>query len=260
MDQGKLVERGTHRELLNKKGIYFGLWQEFTLVLAQDALVGEIESKSIDISSTDIDVSPEALAQKVRELEGKLHAGQKESDRLRAINHRWAQLAGTDQLTGLPNKLSFLEAVVPQEMKQAHHDQHDIGFMLVSGDNLGPINERFGRDAGDVIIHNLARILQSVLKGEEQLGHLDGANFAVSLHPASLGRTRSRAEEIRGFVAGQSFAFGQTMLKITASIGITVVACSQLGDTRQATEEAFALLNGALYKAKRMGGNAVASS
>ena len=259
MDQGQLVEQGTHRELLNKKGIYHSMWQDFTLELTQDAVVGEISNETSAVQGIDLNLSPEALAQKVRELESQLHISHKESDRLREINHRWAQLAGTDRLTGLPNKLSFLQAIVPQEIQQAQRNNHPIGFILISGDNLGPINEQHGRDAGDSIIKTLAKALQSELKGEEQLGHLDGTNFAVSLYPATLENTKKRAEELCAFVANQSFQLDQAQLHITASIGITALNSETVIDTRQATEDIFKTLNQALYQAKRAGGNRVES-
>jgi len=259
MDQGKLVEQGTHRELLNKKGIYYSMWQDFTLELTQDALVGEIANDTNNVQSIDLNLSPEALVQKVRELESQLHLSNKESDRLREINYRWAQLAGTDRLTGLPNKLSFLQAIVPQEMQQAQHGNHSMGFILISGDNLGPINEQYGRDAGDRVVKTLAKALQSELKGEEQLGHLDGSNFAVSLYPATLEDTKKRAEELCASVANQSFQLDQTQLNITASIGITALNSETITDTRQTTEDTFNTLNQALFKAKRAGGNRVES-
>ncbi len=172
------------------------------------------------------------------------------------VGHSWPVQT---RLTGLPNKLSFLQAIVPQEMQQAQHGNHPMGFMLISGDNLGPINEQYGRDAGDRIIKTLAKALQSELKGEEQLGHLDGSNFAVSLYPATLEDTKKRAEELCAYVASQSFQLDQTQLHITASIGIMALNSETINDTRQATENTFNTLNQALFKAKRAGGNRVES-
>ena len=257
MDQGQLIEQGTHRELLNKKGLYYNMWQDFTLELTQDVVVGEVTSQSSDVQNLDLDLTPDALAEKVRELQTQLNTSTTELDRLREINYRWAQLAGTDRLTGLPNKLSFLQAIVLQEIQQAQHNNDHIGFMLISGDNLGPINEQYGRDAGDKVIENLAKALQSKLKGEEQLGHLDGTNFAVSLHPATLEDTKKRAEELRTFIANQPFHIAQTQVNITVSIGITALNSTIIEDPRQATEDTFIALNKALYNAKRNGGDRV---
>ena len=93
---------------------------------------------------------------------------------------------GTDRLTGLPNRLAYLEALVPMEMQQAQRNGEPIGFMLLSADDMGVINEAHGRNAGDAILRDLAGYLQSIAKGEELLGHLDGTNFALLLYPADI--------------------------------------------------------------------------
>ncbi|MDP6042255.1 MAG: diguanylate cyclase, partial [Candidatus Latescibacteria bacterium] len=233
------------------------MWQDFTLELTQDAVVGEVESEESEIAEVDIDASPEQLAQRVRDLEQDLHQSHQESERLRTINQRWAQLAGTDRLTELPNKLSFLQALVPQEIQQAQHDQHPVGFMLISGDNLGPINEQYGRDAGDSVIVELSHVLQSVLKGEELLGHLDGTNFAVSMYPATLEGIGERAEEIRALVADHSFSISNEQVSVTVSVGIMSIDSAGVEDARAVAEESFGQLNGALFEAKRAGGDRV---
>jgi diguanylate cyclase (GGDEF)-like protein len=257
MDQGELVEQGTHRELLNKKGVYYDMWQDFTLELTQDAVLGNVESNVADVAEIDVNVSPEELARRVRELEMTVRTQQQETDRLRAVNVRWAQLAGTDRLTGLPNKLSFVQALLPQEIQQAQHHGHSMGFMLISADNMGIINEQYGRDAGDQLIKDLAVFLQSMLKGEEQLGHLDGTNFAVSLYPAGLAETQVRAETIRVGVAEHPFSVDGHRVHVTASVGITALESAAVEDTKQAIETIFDHLNSALYTAKRAGGNRV---
>lgn len=257
LDQGELVEQGSHRELLNIKGFYYNMWQDFTLEMTQDAVLGNLTKETEAMIDVDVDVSPEALAQRVRELETAMHAQQQEADRLRAVNLRWAQLAGTDRLTGLPNKLSFVEALVPQEIQQAQHRKASMGFMLISGDNLGPINERYGRDAGDRAIKELATVLSSILKGEELLGHLDGTNFAVSWYPADLDITRARAEAIRLAVAEHVFAVGEDRIHLTVSIGAMAMDMADVADPKRTAEDVFGKLNKALYAAKRAGGNRV---
>ncbi|MCC7262138.1 MAG: ATP-binding cassette domain-containing protein, partial [Candidatus Latescibacteria bacterium] len=46
MDQGRLAEQGTHKELLNLKGLYYQMWQDYALELTGDALVGWVEGKT----------------------------------------------------------------------------------------------------------------------------------------------------------------------------------------------------------------------
>ncbi|MEW6754452.1 MAG: ATP-binding cassette domain-containing protein [Candidatus Latescibacterota bacterium] len=253
--QGRVVEQGTHKELLNLKGTYHRMWQEFALTLTQDALVGDLGEEAA-VAGPEV-AEPTQAAQRYRELQEEVRRQAQEIQRLQLINQRWAHLAGTDRLTGLPNKLAFIQAVMPHEIQHAQRRGEPIGFLLISGDTLGTINENYGRNAGDRVLQELARFLQAILKGEEQLGHLDGTNFAVALHPASLEQARQRAETLRSQVAERVFSCDAAQLHITVSAGATSIDSTAITDPRQAVEETLRHLGLALYEAKRAGGNRV---
>ncbi len=255
LDEGKLIEQGTHRELLNLKGSYSQIWQEFTLELTQHAVVGDIHAETEDAAQPEIDEDP--LNQHIRDLEARVRSEQQEVQRLQAINQRWTQLAGTDALTGLPNKLAVLQALIPQEIQQAQRRAEPVGFILLSGDNFGPINETYGRNAGDQVLRGLSDYLQANIKGEELLGHIDGTHFAVIFHPATLDETRHHAEGLRRQVEEHEFACADTTVRITVSVGIASLHSLAADNPKAIAAEIFQELNGALYKAKRMGGNRV---
>lgn len=270
LDQGRLMERGTHKELLNLKGIYYDMWQEFALEMTGNALIGEQAPTAVEdapyISKTDtefsdldqiMDVDTDELTELIQQFEAEDTGADLEVQRLRETNQRWAQLVGTDRLTGLPNKLSFLEALVPMEIQQAQHNGEPIGFLLLSADNLGLVNEEHGRNAGDQIIHDLATFLQSVTKGEELLGHIDGTNFALILYPATAEDARARAEELQRQVAEHTFDYENTKINLTLSAGADSIESTSIADSRTVAEDIFTQLNEALYQAKKAGGNRV---
>ncbi|MFH1568194.1 MAG: ATP-binding cassette domain-containing protein, partial [Gemmatimonadota bacterium] len=116
---GRVVEQGRHRDLLNLKGAYYAMWQEFGLELTQEAMVGGAPAAAEPAVEAAPGGEGDLEAQRRRELETRLHQEQLEVERLQSINQRWAQLAGTDRLTGLPNKVAFLQALVPQQLQQA---------------------------------------------------------------------------------------------------------------------------------------------
>ena len=197
------------------------------------------------------------MKQRLQELEAEVLQLRQETERLRLMNQRWAQLAGTDSLTGLPNKISFMRALAPQDIQHARTRAEPIGFMLLSGDNLGPINETKGRDAGDQVLRGLAEFLRSILKGEERLGHIDGSHYAVVLYPADAGQVRSRAEELRLQIEAHAFPCADSEARITASFGVTSVDHRAISEPRSAAEKVYQSLNGALYRAKKAGGNRI---
>jgi ATP-binding cassette, subfamily B, bacterial len=270
LDQGRLMEQGTHKELLNIKGIYYDMWQEFALELTGNALIGEqtpaVAEEAPYTPKTDteladldqiMDVDTDELTQLIQQFEAEDTGVDQEVQRLRETNQRWAQLVGTDRLTGLPNKLSFLEALVPMEIQQAQHNSEPIGFLLLSADNLGLVNEKHGRNAGDQILNELATFMQSVTKGEELLGHIDGTNFALILYPATAEDARARAEELQQQVAEHAFHYEGTQINLTLSAGVDSVDSITIVDPRTVAEDIFTQLNEALYQAKKAGGNRV---
>jgi ATP-binding cassette subfamily B protein len=256
MKDGRVAEQGTHRELLNKKGAYREMWREFTLELTQEALVGHAgEGPAVVPAEDAADGADDGAAPGDRALQAEIRRQGAEIQRLQTINQRWVRLAGTDRLTGLPNKIAFLNATVPQQIQQARTRRDPLGFMLVSGDNLGPINETFGREAGDGVLKELAGVVHGFLRGDEHLGHIDGVNFAVCSCPSDFEQTRSRAEELRVRVAAHDFRCGDASVHITVSVGVGSVGSDTIGEPREGVEDIFRKLNQALYRAKRAGGN-----
>jgi len=199
----------------------------------------------------------DSIEQRLENLEKENHALRQEVERLRTENRRWARLAGTDTLTGLPNKISFLRALAPQAVKAVAQDQKPIGFILISADNLGPINETHGRLAGDQILKGLGEFLKALLPDDLKLGHLDGAHFAIAMPQADLNEVKARANMLRARIRSHAFSCGETTAQITVSAGIASLIPETNTDIKSWIEMVFSHLNEALYKAKASGGNQV---
>ncbi len=204
-------------------------------------------------SAGDVD----SLKARIRELETESRVQKEELARLREENRRWARMAGTDALTGLPNKVSFLRAIVPQAIQRAAREQDPAGFMLISADNLGSVNELHGREAGDRVIRALSELLRSLLDEGDRIGHLDGTHFAVILYPGDLDSVRGRANMIRARVRGHHFPYGEGTTQVTVSVGIASVEPQKDVDHRQLSEDVMLRLNDAVYAAKKASGNRV---
>lgn len=198
-----------------------------------------------------------ALTKRIQDLEAENRRQKEEIRRLKSENRRWARLAGTEALTGLPNKISFMRALVPQAIQRAGREQKPVGLILLSADNLGDVNQTYGREAGDQVIQGLGELLRSLLDEADRIGHLDGTHFAVILYPADLDDTRGRANMIRARVRAHGFPCGERIEQITVSVGATSVEPPEGADARALGERIFQRLNGALYAAKRAEGNRV---
>lgn len=194
---------------------------------------------------------------RVRALEAQVVSLETEVARLREENRRWARLAGTDALTGLPNKISFMRAFVPQTFKTASEEQKSVGLLLVSPDDLGGVNEMHGREAGDQVLKGLGALIQSLIGDAGRLGLLDGSNFVLMVYPADVEDIRGRANMIRARVRTHAFPCAETTTQITVSAGVTVATPVEEDDLQALGEERMSTLNRALFTAKKAGGNRV---
>lgn len=201
-------------------------------------------------------LTPVQMQERIDALEQENARLRLEAERLREENRRWARMASTDDLTGLPNRISFLRAIVPSEIRRALSEDKPISFLLMAADTLGDINQKYGRTAGDQVIKGLAEYLKAILGEDEKLGHLDGTNFAVTMH-ADLEEATNRARKWRTQIKSRPFPCGDGTEQITVSVGICSVRTTKVRDPRLLTDIVFKRLNEVLYTAKKEGGNRV---
>lgn len=193
----------------------------------------------------------------VAQLEQQIQDHQTEISRLKEENRRWAKLAGTDSLTGLPNRISFFRAFLPQTFQQAVKEERPVGLILLSPDSLGDVNETHGREAGDEVVKGLGQLIQSLVGDEGKLGHVDGANFCLMMHPADIDFVRGRANMVRARVRTHEFPCAESVAQITVSAGISSIQPTEGADFKALGEGCFSELNKALHAAKKAGGNRV---
>ena len=194
---------------------------------------------------------------RIAQLEKGVRDLQQEVNRLREENRRWAKLAGTDGLTGLPNRISFFRAFLPQTLQLSVREDRPVGLILLSPDSLGEVNETYGREAGDEVVKGLGHLIQSLVGDEGKLGHVDGANFILMMYPGEIEAVRGRANMVRARVRTHEFPCADSIAQITVSAGIVSVQPSEGADFRSLGEAYFSELNQALHSAKKAGGNRV---
>src|SRR5690606_36371795 len=116
-------------------------------------------------------------------------------------------------------------------------------------------NDRYGHQAGDVVLREAAGLWQDALPPDAVLARYGGEEFVALLPDYDLEAAADIAERLRRTVARHHFSDDGRRLKVTASFG---VAASVAGD-----EPVDILLRQAdrrLYQAKAEGRNRVAMS
>jgi len=170
------------------------------------------------------------------------------SERKRA-EARLNQLAHYDVLTGLPNR-ALIHDRLRQAMARAERGQTLLAVMFLDLDRFKEINDSLGHAAGDEVLKEAARRLQSCLRSTDSVGRLGGDEFTVLLEDVH------HVDEIT-VVAGKILAaFGEPAevagheLRLSTSIGVTVFPLDD--------QDADTLLKNAdmaMYQAKQEGRN-----
>jgi diguanylate cyclase (GGDEF)-like protein len=194
----------------------------------------------------------------VRRLQAEIARLKEENQKLRASNRRWMRIAGTDDLTGLPNKVFFTTALLPGQISQSCAESQPVACIMLAPDGLGQINQKYGRVGGDQIIKAMAEFLKENLEDDEKLVHLDGTNFIIVIPSADLGRARRRALTLRARVVSRRFECCGDGIALTLSMGIVSRSASAENgqvNAKQVVDEFLTRLGAALDLAKKQGGD-----
>ena len=131
-------------------------------------------------------------------------------------------LANHDRLTELPNRGLFYDRL-SQTMSRAIRKAEPITVFLLDLDNFKPINDRFGHEAGDVVLKLVARRLQSCIREMDTVARLGGDEFGIIL--GDMGKAvdaSALAEKIIGSLSAPVTLKSAGEVGIGVSIGIAI--------------------------------------
>lgn len=160
-------------------------------------------------------------------------------------------LAITDPLTGLFNRRRF-ESILTLEFKKASRYQTPLSCMMIDIDHFKSINDTFGHRTGDVILKEIANIIQKNIRDVDTASRWGGEEFAVLIPNTTKENAIQPANRILKAVSKHSFPdIGGK--NITVSIGIADLMDPAITDEERLVHAADL----AMYEAKRKGRNRV---
>ena len=161
---------------------------------------------------------------------------------------RMRLLAFQDALTGLPNRRSVAERLPVLLVDEL--SPQPLSVISFDLDDFKLINDTYGHDAGDRLLHVVADIARAEVPANAMLGRWGGEEFLVLLPGAGLGSALEIAEALRLALV----EYDDDGMKITASFGVSeVVAGTNVDDVLRTVDEQ-------LYRAKRSGRNIVVAA
>ncbi|QLQ39484.1 putative bifunctional diguanylate cyclase/phosphodiesterase [Micromonospora robiginosa] len=102
-----------------------------------------------------------------------LRQGLAANENLRLVA-RLRRLAYSDQLTGLPNRLTFI-----RRLRRALREGGPVAVVLLDLDGFKQVNDRFGHAAGDRLLTTIAERMRDAIGPDGMIARLGGDEFAV---------------------------------------------------------------------------------
>jgi diguanylate cyclase (GGDEF)-like protein len=165
------------------------------------------------------------------------------------------QQAIHDPLTGLFNR-RYMEETLIREISRAKRYETPLGIIMIDLDHFRRFNNTFGHEAGDLVLRDLGKFLQSNIRKEDVACRYGGEEFTLILPGAPMDITEKRAETLRTLVQDLEIYYnGKPLDNITLSLG--VASFPEHGATGEIVLKAA---DAALYAAKRSGRNKVSTA
>jgi two-component system, cell cycle response regulator len=206
--------------------------------------------KAMEAGADDYLVKPvDSIELKARLLAGRRIVGLHEQLLLAGDFLRFA--ATHDPLTGLWNRgeiLNFLR----RELVRADRERRPLAIVIVDVDHFKKLNDTFGHLAGDSVLKEIGKRLQSGVRVYDGIGRYGGEEFLLVLPGCDLKPATARAESLRSLVSDKPITVSSTEVTVTVSLGVTAL-CSSDGTLEEVLQRADA----AMYEAKAKGRNRV---
>jgi len=154
-------------------------------------------------------------------------------------------MVNRDPLTRIYNR-RFSELVLQDMLTR----QIPAGVIMFDMDRFKAINDTHGHPVGDRVLQRVAQRCQTLLRKDECLARWGGEEFLVAVPDVDTAALQALAERLRKSIAELSI---EPVSKISASVGIALVR------TDDNLEGLLQRVDQALYRAKKQGGNVVAS-
>ena len=167
----------------------------------------------------------------------------------RHYERRLHHLAHHDPLTGLANR-TLLQEELRHAIDDAVHDATLGALAFLDLDNFKYINDSFGHDAGDAVLHAIADRLRDNVREDDTVARMGGDEFVVVIRDQpSVTHVGEMMERIRRAIA-QPIHVGSQELVSGASIGVSLFPRD--GDT---VDRVMRAADAAMYHAKTLGKN-----
>lgn len=184
-------------------------------------------------------------------------------DELSQTNQKLEQMAITDGLTGVYNRL-YLTQKLEHEVINNIKYQLPFAVILLDIDYFKLINDNYGHLVGDQMLHSTVEAIKQTLRQTDILARYGGEEFFIYLPETSLSQANLLAERVKSTVESNKMIAENIphSLSITISIGLLSInnfTFESLRSPGTYLNDLLESVDKALYRAKEEGRNRIVS-
>lgn len=164
----------------------------------------------------------------------------------KTLREQLAHQAYHDALTNLPNRMLFMDRL-SQSLARGSRCETATAVIFLDLDDFKVINDSLGHKAGDTLLIEVGKRLQSCVRAGDSVARLGGDEFTVLLEAARLPDATAAADRIAEKLSAPFYIEGCEVF-VTTSIGIAI---SESGQDRP--DDLLRDADVAMYEAKNKG-------
>jgi two-component system cell cycle response regulator len=159
-----------------------------------------------------------------------------------------------DSLTGVHNRRSF-DKHIEEEVERSQRYGRPLALVMFDIDHFKRCNDTYGHRGGDYVLHEVAQLIQQLIRKHDFVGRYGGEEFAIVLSEFDPPYAHLLAEQARELIQNHKFEFEGNVIPVTISLGL-VVWSPRFETAAQVIEAA----DQCLYQAKASGRNRVVAA
>ena len=162
--------------------------------------------------------------------------------------------ASIDGLTGIFNRQHFMKRAA-EELAYARRHHQPLAVIMIDIDHFKLVNDTFGHQMGDFVLNRFASIINANKRPEDVFARYGGEEFII-LPRGELSKEgiHTYCERIRQTIEAAEFAFGETRVRVTISLGFHLAMVTN-GGQEPLIDDLIGKADEALYRAKELGRN-----
>lgn len=165
----------------------------------------------------------------------------------------YKQLSERDGLTGLWNFRSFQE-LLRLELQRATRYDRKVSLLMIDVDKFKDFNDLLGHQTGDLVLQQIARLLDDLCRDPDQRCRYGGEEFAIIAPETDKPGALRLAERVRGSVEEAKLVELERVSRVRLTISVGVATYPDDAASFTSLVEAA---DRALYAAKAKGRNQV---